>query len=148
MQTANQQGWLSFSGKWASGPIWEHDMSVSYWSDCYLELGKEPEITTSTVMIAQTFDMELSITTHRDLLLAHPWCSEIVKCSGKETGLTASKREAENIECSVGVDRPTLPLVFKHFSCWDEEAISYLKHLARRSTNGQGQQNPSKFNVF
>ena len=141
-QQIDGDGFHLLTCKWGGGPVWEHDTIVPCWSDCHQELGihhrKEPRdryMNSNNRPDIVVYNTEQGTTTDLDVSLAHPWCSEIVKrCGNEQDSLRAEERQRRKRNTQENAQReqtaqPSTPLL--HFGCWGEEAISYLRSLAK-----------------
>ena len=80
-----------------------------------------------------------------------PWSKDVIKLAAREQGFAAKRREDRKKtkyeqELLPGGSAPNMiPLVYEHFGHWGSEAESFLCHLAKKSSNVEGQQNTVEF---
>ena len=129
------QGYHLITCKTGGGPVHTHNSIVSTWSNCLSQLNLshklEPQyryVNSDKRSDILVYDPDLGADIELDVSLAHPWCLVSVKAASREEGVGAMKREEKkeakyNSELLPEGSCPlVIPLVFKHFGRWGEQA--------------------------
>ena len=131
---------------------------VSAWSDCLSQLQlhhvKEPReryVNSEDRSDTVVFDLASGVDLELDIALVHPWSNEIEVLSATTQRAAATRRENLKIkkydqELLPGGFRQTfVPIVLKHFGCWEDKAEDYLKKLSQLSRDEDEKPNASTY---